>query len=64
MSTFAEDIIDALAEAGYISDALVINPDRFQQMVQVVKPHVASAQATQRNFDLLERIGDTKATKT
>ena len=36
MSTKAERIVDALSEAGYISDDLVTSPDRFADIVAIV----------------------------
>lgn len=33
----AEDILDKLSEAGFISDDVATNPDRFEQMMDVVR---------------------------
>ena len=47
----SERIVDALSEAGYISDDLVTSPDRFEEIVAVVDRVME-----QRLVDYIEEI--------
>ena len=57
MSTkLSERIVDALSEAGYISDDLVTSPDRFDEIVAVVDRVMEM-----RLVEYIEEVRDGKA---